>query len=228
MNRLVTLRDFINTYSITKEEFLKETNKDKEFYDKYIEWESRDEDTIITPKALEKLGEIFNKPEEMPVIAENSLKEAEKEILEKAEPDKPKRKRRTKKEMEESRVETTNPYMPEPTAEETKDIKEVKETKTKTADKPRKKKTKLNITRQFIAENGTINGDISSIKQLRQFLMSDGNHKIEQVALMSDQEVLQAFEKDYFVIKTEEGRIFIFPRQFMNANTKNIYVIEQE
>ena len=151
MSRLVTLRDFLKEYDITKEAFMKEIKKDEAFYNKYIEWEQFDDATIISPKALAKLGEAFEpETEKMTITVNGEVKEEvsikntsdqnkEKDFFEKApEEVKPKRKRRTKAEMEAERKKQIDmsEFMDMPAEEN----KETKPEKPKAASKPRKKK----------------------------------------------------------------------------------------
>ena len=227
MNKPVTVRDFLKTYDISREEFMAEINKDKDFYDTYIEWENLDSDSIITPKALARLGEIYNEPApEMTVTIDGEVKDninlssvPGSEAL-----DKPKRKRRTKAEMEEERKkeqDNMNEFMDAPvdTASDNKEDKPV------TQKQARKKKSKLNITKQFIQEHGRADM-MDSVKNLRKFLMNNGR-KAEEVALMDDEEVKAAIGKDFYIIEAEEGTYYI-KRSALIDIMSDIYLIERD
>ena len=62
MRKVVSLATYLESYSISREKFDEEIEKDKDFYSKYIEWGSKKDgsDTILPPKVLERLGEAFN------------------------------------------------------------------------------------------------------------------------------------------------------------------------
>ena len=226
MNKLVTLRSFLKEYSITKEEFLKETNKDKAFYDKYIEWEQFDDATIISPKALSRLGEVFDKKEPKMTITYDGEVQQELDLTTEPEEkdEKPKRKRRTKKEMEEARKAEMSDFMAEPVTEEKKENK-------KPAAKPaqtKKKRSKNNITKAFIQEHGQF--DTSSgmeMKDIRKFMIGSGLYKIEQVAMMSDKEAVESIKKDYYFISSPEGT-YIIKRNALTGIMSDVYVIEKQ
>ena len=297
MPRLVTLRDFLKDYGITKETFMKEINKDKDFYDAYIEWEDRDDATIISPKALEKLGEAFNddniesqnknneisnKPDKaktIPAVSPNKavIRENKQDVFAEdptmsqvdaqIKTDFTKNKdvkalykeykqagltpfvskdgeslegyiKRLKQYLDAHTPDPVNmsPFMNKPEAQtevvktetekETSTEKRVIKKGTKKVAETRKRKTKYNLTRQFIAEHGFINvGD--NIKQLRQMLMSDGSHKPEDVAVMLDEEVKNEFTKSYFVINADEG-IYLIKRSTLNSIAKDVLFVEKE
>ena len=299
MPRLVTLRDFLKEYGITKETFMKEVNKDKSFYDAYIEWEDRDDATIISPKALERLGEAFNddntesqkkdneisninKPDKtktIPAVSPNKavLKKNKQDVFAEdptmtqvdtqIKTDFTKNKdvkalykeykqagltplvskdgeslegyiKRLKQYLDAHTPEAVNmsPFMNKPEAQaeeikpetekETPTEKRIIKKGTKKVAETRKRKTKYNLTRQFIAEHGFINvGD--NIKQLRQMLMSDGSHKPEDVAVMLDEEVKNEFTKSYFVINADEG-IYLIKRSTLNSIAKDVLFVEKE
>ena len=184
MRTVVSLSVYLDSYGITKEQFMAEINKDREFYNKYIDWNSKDSDTIISPKALERLGEAFNdnKVEELKtdqVNMEDIMNAPEEESESK-----------TEIKTEDSEVQT-----------------ESKKRQRKAEDKPRKKKSKNTITKQFIAEHGRCSS--GNTKDLRMLLMSSGLYKAEQVALMNDDEVHDIVSKDYYFIGAEEGTYII-------------------
>ncbi len=236
MNRMVTLRDFLKSYNISKGRFMSEVNKDKEFYDTYIEWEDRDDATIITPKALTKLGEIFNEQEK---VTKQSDTEAQMTITVDGEINSvvnmdtvdASKKSKDKEEKEELvNMSDMSEFMEKPidTEEEQHDEEKTEQKSVKSADTKRKKKSKLNITKQFIQEHGKADmNDSESIKQLRKFLMNDGTHKLEEVALMTDEEVQAAFGKDFYVIKAEEGTYIIKKSAFVEIMS-DIFVVGKE
>lgn len=241
MNKLVTVRDFLKSYNITKDVLMEEVNKDKSFYDKYIEWEKLDADSIITPKALDRLGKVFNEPAPEMTITRNG-EVSETVSLDPSTPLKPKRKRRTKAEIEADNKKENgeqidmSEFMDTPAVSEDNKIEEIKEKPSRkktvkmsdSGTAPRKKKSKLNITKQFIQEHGQADvGNSDALKQLRKFLMNDGSRKVEEVALMTDEEVQAAFGKDFYVIEAEEGTYFI-KRTVLTGNMSDIYVVEKE
>lgn len=203
MRTVVSLSVYLDSYGITKEQFMTEINKDREFYDKYIDWNSKDSDTIISPKALERLGEAFNdnKAEELKadqVNMEDIMNAPEEESESK-----------TEIKTEDSEVQT-----------------ESKKRQRKAEDKPRKKKSKNTITKQFIADHGQLTSEImQDTKLLRMFLMGAG-YKAEQVALMGDEEVKSAISKDYFFINTEEG-LYVIKRSALLSITGDVSFIER-
>ena len=221
MKRVVSIATYLESYNITRKEFDEAISKDKDFYDDYIQWGSKKDgtDSVISPKALDRLGEVFNGSN-----IEIKTKDKEEPQIQ----DKPKRKRRTKAEMEAARQEEKqidmSEFMDKPEQEnKTASPKKASEKATK----PRKKKTKLNITRQFIQEHGRFEmSENKNMKELRLFLMNGGLYKAEQIALMSDNEVTDAVLKDYYFIEAKEGT-YIIKRSVLTGNVNNIYVIEQ-
>ncbi len=187
MAKVVTLKDYLKQYNITKDDFMKAVEKDKEFFDTYIEWEKQDDDTIISPKALEVLGLIFN--DTKTTLSEYMTAPVPIEDTDKKSPQKEKK---------------------------------TGEVKPKTA---RKRKTKLNITNQFIQENGQLdfNGSMD-FKALRKFLMDSGIYKAEQMALMSDDEIISSISKDYYFI-TAKDNIYMMKRQVLISNKADIFVL---
>ena len=190
MRAVVSLSVYLESYSITREQFMVEVNKDREFYDKYIDWKKKDSDTIISPKALERLGEAFNgnKEEELKtdqIDIEDIMTAPTEEKID----------------MTEVQAETSEPLPVVP--EEKKRRK-----RTPSVDKtPKRKKSKNSITKQFIAEHGRCSS--GNTKDLRMLLMSSGLYKAEQVALMNDDEVQDIVSKDYYFIGAEEGTYII-------------------
>lgn len=203
MRTVVSLSVYLESYSITREQFMAEVNKDREFYDKYIDWKNKDSDTIISPKALERLGEAFNdnKIEELKADQVNmeDIMNAPKESESK-----------TEIKTEDSEVQT-----------------ESKKRQRKAEDKPRKKKSKNTITKQFIAEHGQLTPEMmQDTKLLRMFLMGAG-YKAEQVALMGDEEVKNAVCKDYFFINTEDG-LYVIKRSALVSIAGDVCFIGKE
>lgn len=203
MRAVVSLSVYLESYSITREQFMAEVNKDREFYDKYIDWKNKDSDTIISPKALERLGEAFNdnKVEELKadqVNMEDTMNTPEEESESK-----------TEIKTEDSEVQT-----------------ESKKRQRKAEDKPRKKKSKNTITKQFIADHGQLTSEMmQDTKLLRMFLMGAG-YKAEQVALMGDEEVKNAVCKDYFFINTEDG-LYVIKRSALVSIAGDVSFIER-
>ncbi len=220
MRNVVSLSTYLGSYNLTREVFDKEVEKDKDFYNKYIEWGSKKDgsDTILSPKALDRLGEIFNDS----VISEDIDSSPEEvETIEKIDEETEKK--------EDIQMDMSE-FMEKPVeAEEEKNIEKKAEKKTvKSTENKRKKKSKLNITKQFIQEHGqTDMDDGESNKQLRKFLMNDGTHKIEEVALMTDEEVRAAFGKEFYVIKAQEGTYFI-KRTALMGIMGDVFVVESE
>jgi hypothetical protein len=124
MRPVISLATYIESYKLTREEVMKVINKEKDFFDNYIDWKNKDSETILSPKAIDKLGEYFNndkKPEQVKLeefMNEPKIEEEPKETEAKQAEPKPKKK----------------------TAPQDK--------------APRKKKAKNTITKQFIAEHG--------------------------------------------------------------------------
>lgn len=214
MKRVVSIATYLESYNISRDEFDRVVAENKDFYDDYIQWGSRKDgsDSVISPKALDRLGETFNSTTQQT-----------------AQPDeKPKRKRRTKAEMEEVNNERQidmSEFMEKP--EETKEeIKEPKKKAERTEIKTRKKKSKMNITRAFIQEHGHYgSSDSIDTKNLRKFVIGSGLYKIEQVAMMSDEEILNAVKKDYYFISSPEGT-YIIKRSALTSIMSDVYVIE--
>lgn len=217
MRKVVSLSTYLSSYNLKREDFDKEIEKDRAFYDKYIDWGSKKDgsDTILPPKVLEKLGEIFNDPlENMTVTIDGVVQEK---------PDTEKRK--DKVNMGEFMEKPTEAKEESSTEKEIKQKRTVKDNENK---KPRRKKTKLNITRQFIQEHGQADvTDANALKQLRKFLMNDGNHKLEEVALMTDEEVQTAFGKNFYVIDAAEGT-YIIKRSVLAGIMSDVYIVERE
>ena len=210
MSKLVTLRDFLKEYNIKKEDFIKETDKDKSFYEQYIEWEDMDDATIISPKALNRLCEVFETSKNNNLTDKHEDKEVKTDTV---------RKRRVKKEE-------VNNYMPEPiTDKESERIEKPKEAAP--PPKPKKKKTKLNLTKQFIQEHGYCDDKGNfDIKDLRKFLIGSGLYKLEQVAIMGDDEVLGVISKDYYFINSPEG-VYIIKRSSLQSIISDAFIIEK-
>lgn len=231
MNKLVTVRDFLKTYNITKDILMEEVNKDKDFYDKYIEWENLDADSIITPKALARLGEVFNEPTsnnapEMTITINGEVQETV--VLDTLKAEKPRKKRKQKATENDTigeQVEMSD-FMNKPDENTNIEKNEPEKKSKKSNSKPRRKKSKYSVTKQFLSENGRPE-DMSNIRQLRQFLMSDGSHKIEDVALMTDDEVRNEFTKSFYIINADNGT-YIIARTALNSIVSDICFVEKE
>lgn len=212
MKRVANLSTYLSSYNLSKECFMEEIDKDREFYDKYIEWHKDDSKTILSPKALERLGKVFN--DEEPKMTVTVDGEVQKEISLAPE-----------KEAEDEQMDISkfmdNPVVAGggiPTSER------VSKTKSEIKAKP-KKKSKLNITKQFIQENGSP-VEVCDARGLRQFLLGSGIRKVEEVALMGDEEVLEAIGKEYFFIASKD-RFLVFKKSVLLENLADIYVVER-
>ena len=210
MRTVVSLSVYLESYSITREQFMAEVNKDREFYNKYIDWKNKDSATIISPKALERLGEVFNdksdkksdkKPEQIKMEEVMNAPAAELE---------------TEK--------TQNIELPS----EAPVTPKKRQRKASTEEKPsRKKKSKNSITKQFISEHGQLTPEMmQDTKELRMFLMGSG-YKAEQVALMGDEEVKNAVSKDYFFIKSTEG-LYVIRRSALTSIAGDVSFVAKE
>lgn len=210
MRTVVSLSVYLESYSITREQFMAEVNKDREFYNKYIDWKNKDSETIISPKALERLGEVFNDKSD---------------------------KKSDKKPEQIKMEEVMNAPAAEPEAEKTQNIElpseapvtpKKRQRKASTEEKPsRKKKSKNSITKQFISEHGQLTPEMmQDTKELRMFLMGSG-YKAEQVALMGDEEVKNAVSKDYFFIKSAEG-LYVIRRAALTSIAGDVSFVAKE
>ncbi len=215
MRTVVSLSVYLDSYKISREQLMAEINKDRDFYDKYIDWKNKDSETIISPKALERLGDVFNdKTENKHEIKEDTSK------------------KKAGTEHKEDIVE----FMEKPALPEAEDIEEVKKTeKTETPKRkrssadvatPRKKKSKNCITKQFIAEHGFLDQQaLQSTKELRILLMGSGL-KAEQVALMDDEEVKNTIGKEYFFIESKDG-VYIIKRSALISIAGDVCFLER-
>ena len=215
MRKVVSLSTYLSSYNLKREDFDKEIEKDRAFYDKYIDWGSKKDgsDTILPPKVLERLGEIFNDPLENMTVTIDGI------VQEKSDTEK----RKDKLNMDEFMEKPTD------TIEKNNNEKENNSKRTNKTDskKPRRKKTKLNITKQFIQEHGQADiTDANALKRLRKFLMNDGTHKLEEVALMTDEEVQTAFCKNFYVIDAAEGT-YIIKRTALTNIMNDVFIVER-
>lgn len=207
MRRVVNLSTYLKSYGITKEQFMAEVEKDREFYDIYVDWNKDDTKTILGPKVLDRLGAVFNDD----TIAEIEKKEEDSKT--------------DISEVKEGGQVEISDYMNSPISSQIGNPKseKVKDSGASTKPKP-KKKSKLSITKQFVQENGAP-GDVCDMKGLRQFLLGAGLCKVEEVALMGDDEVLGAIGKEYFFIPSND-KFFIFKKSVLLENMGDIYVID--
>lgn len=187
MRNVVSLKTYIESYNVTKDDVMNVINSDRTFFDKYIEWGENDSETILSPKAINRLGESFNAEKtpsgqlRMEDVMTAPVTESTEEF--------------------ETQTEASDPLLKSP--EEKK-----KRKRTSSEEKaPRKRKSKNSITKQFIADHGRCSS--GNTKDLRMLLMSSGLYKAEQVALMNDDEVLDVVSKDYYFIGAEEGTYII-------------------
>lgn len=221
MKKVVSLSTYLSSYNLDRKEFEKVIEKDRAFYDKYIDWGKNDSETILSPKALDALGEIFNdRGEEMTITINGEVKDS----INLSDPVKPKRKRRTKAEMEAARAseleqQSISDYMTAPVP-----IPEKKQPNPKPKTVP-KKRSKLNITKQFIQEHGKCSlVEGKDVKSLRTFLINSGLYKLEQIALMSDQDVVGALDKDFYFIDAPEGT-YIFRKSAILGIVSDVYFV---
>lgn len=206
MRRVVNLSTYLKSYGITREQFMAEVEKDREFYDIYVDWNKDDTKTILGPKVLDRLGAVFN---------DDTIVEIEKKEDTKTD---------TSEEKEGEQIEMSG-YMNSPISSQIGNPKSEKAKESGASTKPKpKKKSKLSITKQFVQENGAP-GDVYDMKGLRQFLLGAGLCKVEEVALMGDDEVLGAIGKEYFFIPSKD-KFFIFKKSVLLENMGDIYVID--
>ena len=219
MRRVVSLSTYLSSYNLTREDFDKEIEKDRDFYDRYIDWGSRRDgsDTILSPKVLDRLGEVFNDADEM--AAARNVEEVQEKAPEQG---------KEEEDMNEFTEKPIETEIEEITEEVKTDTGKAAQKTEKDSKKPRRKKSKLNITKQYIQEHGQADiADANALKQLRKFLMNDGNHKLEEVALMTDEEVQTAFGKDFYVIDAAEGT-YIIKRSALTSIMSDVYVVGKE
>ena len=228
---MYTLKRFLNTHRITRETFDQLVAKDKDFFDRWIEPGETEETITIAPRAVDRLEEILE-DEDVPRMSKEEEKEVDEQIsMEKM----------FKEEIEEldkldidnmqvaDSTEEGSPYEMEMETIMPKPVEPAagpapRKRKKKEDNKPRRRRGKNTLTKEFIAEHGQADG--GDIKSLRMFLMNDGLHKAEDVALMTDTEVQEIYKKDYFVISTET-ETYIFPRTLLNSVKNEVYVVEK-
>lgn len=96
---------------------------------------------------------------------------------------------------------------------------------TETKKKPsRKKKAKYAMTSETMTK---ICSDIKNIKNIRLFLLSLPDYKPDDIALMSDEEVRELFDKNYIAIELTTG-VWIINKTILPtlADTEDMYFIE--
>lgn len=84
------------------------------------------------------------------------------------------------------------------------------------AKKPTKKKTKYSTTKQILTElfsagPSTLENDT---KQARMFLMTKGQHTVQEIAIMTDKEVIDSFTSKYRSIQFPQGTLVIPTESF--------------
>ena len=105
---------------------------------------------------------------------------------------------------EEVKDEVKEPTVEEPQAteapEEEKPEKRRRRKTMETTEPKKRKKTKSTMTKTYMSEHGRISdGDLKSFRML---LMNEGLKKAEEVALMSDVEVKDFFDKEFYIISS--------------------------
>lgn len=221
MRKETTLKEYIDTYGLTKDKIMAVINKNRSFYDKYIQWGDNDDKTIIEPKALDMLGTVFNEDNSgtvndmhglvpMPGLEkiESFYKNDDKSVVNSV--DKPLIDTNGKTDSDSISMKD---YMNIP--------EKSKEIKAKKPRAPRKKKSKYNLS---FADYENNKCEISNIKILRDFLMNDGKHKVEDIAIMSDEEVKVEFNKQYICIG-ESPSYIIYSKSVLKAIVSDIYII---
>lgn len=214
MRNVVSLSTYLKSYNLKRADFDKEIEKDRDYFDKYIEWGKKKDgsDTILPPQVLTRLGKVFNeKVSEMTITRDGEVRDTVQLFsLDDSE------KRGKQMDMSE--------FMDKPVDE----VKEEKKASVKSQSGVKKKKSKLNITKQFIQEHGKADiMDKDFLKSLRRFLLNNGSYKAEDIALMGDEEVQAAFGKDFYVIRAEEGTYFI-KRSALVGIMSDVYVVGKE
>lgn len=89
----------------------------------------------------------------------------------------------------------------------------------KIASRPKKKKN--TITKAFVNDLST---DKKDSKAIRKFLLKSGSLKADEIALMSDEEVLQIFGKDYVILPKEIS--FIISKKALLSITDSVYILD--
>ena len=90
----------------------------------------------------------------------------------------------------------------------------------------KKKKTKFNLVKTFASE--PVDPKTLDVKTVRNFLIESKAIKVEEIALMSDADVLAYFTGLYYTFNTDKGLILV-TREFIKNNlaalTENVYVV---
>lgn len=93
----------------------------------------------------------------------------------------------------------------------------------------RGRKSRFALDKKIVAED--IDQNAVEIKPIRTFLIDSKVIKLEEIAVMSDKEIFDQFNKDYFAFNSEKGLVFI-NRAWLKANiadiTDNVFVISDE
>ena len=215
----MTLEKLLKTYEMTEEQFRQYVAVDTEFFNNYVAWGVSDTDTMVSSKALDRLLEIKEKcdngeisvPKELPPFNNPPSKiTMHPQSLFMPEP--------VDEDLEEGVEEAMN--VPDPP----ESITETPERKRKIKINKQKLRKKLAITKAYLAEHG--HPDKTSPRALREFLIYDGGMKAEDVALMTDDEVIKVFEREYFVINAV-SEVYIIRRSALNSIYKDIFVSEK-
>lgn len=108
----------------------------------------------------------------------------------------------TKEEVKEEVKEPTveEPQATEAPEEEKPEKRRRRKQPMETVEPKKRKKTKSTMTKTYMSEHGRVSdGDLKSFRML---LMNEGLKKAEEVALMSDVEVKDFFDKEFYIISS--------------------------
>ncbi len=207
--RDISLKEFMDLYNITSEavaEELRKNETEKEFYDKYINWGSASDfsDSYLSPKALDRLTAVFNKAENFMNPPETNSNKKGNDTNTSVET------QANKTDEGEARIKH-------------EEIRQDQLEKTNSKRKPRTKKSKFSISKTYLNEISSDN--VIDTKVIRKFLMGDGVHKIEDIAIMTDSEVNDIFTKEYVLFNTEKG-IMVFKKKALEGIINDVYLIK--
>ena len=248
---MATLTQYLKTYKMTKEAFDSLVAKDKAFFDKYINWGNTDDETDISPKAIDRLTQLVD--EEFNSVVEKAEKEFDGAVknaekfpwdtdgdtaaavkkdsetypwedplpapVEKSEDAPSKKTDATTTENDATPAENDAP-----TAE--KEPKKRGRKTVKSADvkpipaKPTKKM--ISIRKNELTEKGLPNEE--NVRTYREFLIAEGMNSME-VALMSDQDVLNTVRFSFYLIESGTETYFI-RRNALESILSDVFILE--